>query len=71
MPKTEQRTVTALPNESCRTRYLGSALNLSECLVKSPQQCPHVTTCEQSFFCRHPNSRKFEESVLKPAQPLG
>jgi hypothetical protein len=47
----------------CRTRYLGKILNLSECLVESPAHCPYAHKVELSWFCRHPDCRKFEKSA--------
>jgi hypothetical protein len=56
-----------LPNPRlCQTRYLGRILDLSECLVRSPDRCPYVHSVESSWFCHHPDCREFE----KPAQEL-
>ena len=55
-------TLTPLPDPQLyRTRFLGQALGLSQCLVKHPFHCPFVRQLENSFFCRHPDCRKFEK----------
>ena len=50
----------------CRTLYLGQILELSECLVPSPFRCPYARMVENSFFCRHPDCRKFEKPAPQP-----
>jgi hypothetical protein len=60
-------TLKPLPDpQVCRTRFLGQALGLSECLVKSPSHCPYVSQIENSFFCCHPDCRKFERPPQTP-----
>ena len=53
-----------LPDPSlCQTRFLGHILELSECAVPSPFRCPYARQVENSFFCCHPDCRKFEKPV--------
>jgi hypothetical protein len=66
MSETEHGPADAFPNEACRTCYLGHLLNLSECLVESPDQCPFVMRHGQEFFCQHPDCRRFEKPVQNP-----
>ncbi len=47
--------------EICRTRYLGQALDLSECLVTNPDSCEFGARCDGSVVCRHPDGRRFEK----------
>jgi len=42
----------------CHTR--GMTVELSDCLVKQPQSCPHVQPFGNNCFCLHPDRRKFE-----------
>lgn len=63
-------TLKPLPDpQLCRTRYLGQALGLSECLVKNPFHCPYARQFEGSFFCCHPDCRKFERPPPTPTAP--
>jgi CheY-like chemotaxis protein len=78
-----EQVATVLPDPKiCRTRYLGRRLNLSECLVSCPDDCPYVSQYKQSSFCLHIDRRTFErreapsdlqlidQECLLPSEPI-
>jgi len=46
--------------ERCRTKYLGQALDLSDCLVNNPAGCEFAVRFGNGVFCYHHDRRIFE-----------
>ena len=48
--------------KTCRTKYLGQALDYSKCLVKTPKSCKYAVSFSGGVICSHPHSRWFDKT---------
>jgi hypothetical protein len=47
--------------KKCQTRYLGQALDSSDCVVQNPAGCQYAFRIGSGTLCRHPDHRSFEK----------